>query len=79
MKNQKTKISLNLLSRTAGVLYLIVIAGGIFSEVFVRQELMVYGDPITTANNILKNESLYSMGLYNSIDIFSLNPLFSII
>ncbi len=62
MKNQKTEISHNLLARIAGVLYFIVIAGGIFSEVFVRQELIAYGDPIATANNILENESLYRWG-----------------
>ncbi len=62
MENQKTGTSLNLLARIAGGLYLVVIAGGIFSEVFVRQELISYGNPIATANNILENESLYRWG-----------------
>ncbi len=62
MKTKTTGTSLQLLARIAGALYLIVIAGGIFSEVFVRQELIVYGNPIATANNILKNESLYRWG-----------------
>lgn len=41
-----------LLARIAGFLYLLIIAGRIFTEVFVRQELMISGDPIATANNI---------------------------
>ncbi len=62
MKNQSTTISLRLLARIAGILYLIVIVGGIFSEVFVRQELMVYEDPVATANNIIQKEGLYRLG-----------------
>lgn len=62
MINQESKISINVLARTAGILYLIVIGGGIFSEVFVRQELIAYGDPSTTASNILNNENLYRWG-----------------
>ncbi|NJB71266.1 hypothetical protein GGR42_001728 [Saonia flava] len=54
-------------ARIAGLLYCFVFAGGFFAEVFVRQKLMVYGDPIATATNILANESLYRWGFAISL------------
>ncbi|MCW3093799.1 MAG: hypothetical protein JWP81_4868 [Ferruginibacter sp.] len=51
------------LGRIAGLLYLVVIATGLFAEVFVRQALSVPGDAITTAHNIQSSEMLYRLGL----------------
>lgn len=51
------------LARIAGLLYLIVIATGLFAEVFVRQALKVSGDALATANNIQSSEMLYRWGL----------------
>lgn len=56
------EISPLLYARTAGFLYLIIIAGGIFAELFVRQGLVVAKDPVATANNILANEQLVRWG-----------------
>lgn len=50
-------------ARIAGVLYLIIIAGGLFAEVFVLERLVVSGDPAATAANILSHEMLYRLGL----------------
>ena len=50
------------LARIAGLLYLIVIATGLFAEVFVRQAFKVSGDALTTANNIQSSEMLYRWG-----------------
>ena len=50
------------LARIAGLLYLIVIATGLFAEVFVRQALRVPGDAIATAHNIQASEMLYRLG-----------------
>ncbi|WP_276965525.1 DUF4386 domain-containing protein [Chryseobacterium sp.] len=50
------------LARTAGFCYLIVIATGLFSEVFVRQALRVSNDALTTAHNIQTNEMLFRWG-----------------
>ena len=50
------------LGRIAGLCYLIVIATGLFSEVFVRQELKVSNDALTTAYNIKNNEMLFRFG-----------------
>jgi len=43
-------------------LYLIVIAGGIFSEVFVRQRMLIRGDALATAQYILEHETLFRSG-----------------
>lgn len=50
------------LARIAGLCYLIVIATGLFSEVFVRQVLRVSNDALTTARNIQTHEMLFRWG-----------------
>ncbi len=50
------------LARIAGFCYLIVIATGLFSEVFVRQSLRVSNDALATAHNIQANELLFRWG-----------------
>jgi hypothetical protein len=50
-------------ARVAGLLYLLVIAGGLFAEVFVRGSLIVPGDAAATAQEIAANESLWRWGL----------------
>lgn len=47
------------LARIGGALYLIIIAFGIFGELFVRGRIIVWDDPVTTAENILASESLW--------------------
>jgi hypothetical protein len=51
-----------LYARIAGGLYLIVIVGGIFAEIFVRGRLVVHGDAAATAQNIQAHELLYRLG-----------------
>lgn len=55
------------LARIAGFCYLIVIATGLFSEVFVRQELRVPNDALSTAQNIQTHEMLYRCGFVADI------------
>ena len=50
------------LASIAGFCYLIVIATGLFSEVFVRQALKVSNDALATAQNIQTHEILYRLG-----------------
>lgn len=52
----------NKIARTAGLLYLIVIISGGYAEVVVREGLTVYGDAMTTAQNILASELMYRFG-----------------
>jgi hypothetical protein len=49
-------------ARVAGFLYLIIIVFGIFSEVFIRSNLIVTGDAATTASNILSSEGFFRFG-----------------
>jgi hypothetical protein len=49
-------------ARLAGFLYLIIIVGGAFAELGVRQRLFVARDAAATAANILANEQLYRWG-----------------
>lgn len=49
-------------ARIAGVLYLAIVAGGVFAEMFVREPLTVSGDAAATARGILANESLFRAG-----------------
>lgn len=48
-------------ARIAGLLYLVIIAAGIWSEAFVRSSLVVPGDAATTAANVLANEGLFRL------------------
>lgn len=50
------------LARIAGLCYIVVIATGMFSEVFVRQALRVSNNALATAQNIQANEMLFRWG-----------------
>ena len=49
-------------ARIAGLCYLMVIAGGLYAEVFVRASLLVPGDAAATARAIAANETLWRWG-----------------
>jgi hypothetical protein len=57
-------------ARVAGLLYLIVIVGGIFAELGVRGRLVVSGDPAATAQNIVAHALLYRVGF--AVELFYL-------
>lgn len=54
-------------ARLSGLLYLVVIAGGVIAELFVRERFLVAGDPVATANNILANERLFRWGFASDL------------
>lgn len=54
--------SLSSYARVAGWLYLVIIVCGIGSEVFIRSSLIVEGDAMATASNILASDSLFRLG-----------------
>jgi len=62
MKNWTTQSSPRLKARIAGVFYLLIFVVGMFAEFFVRGRLLVYGDAVVTANNILTHPSLFRLG-----------------
>lgn len=51
------------IARTAGLLYLIVVVAGIFSLLYIPSQIIVRGDALATANNILASESLFRLGI----------------
>ncbi|KAF2515608.1 DUF4386 domain-containing protein [Flavobacterium foetidum] len=50
-------------ARLGGVLYLLIIIAGFFSETFVRNKLVVSGDVAATASNIVDNQLLWNIGI----------------
>jgi hypothetical protein len=62
MTTRDAEFSPQLYARIAGFLYLIVIVGGAFAELFVRQRLMIANDAAATASNILAHEQLFRWG-----------------
>jgi hypothetical protein len=67
MTNQTVKISPQVYARMAGVLYLINIACGIFGELFVRGHLVVAGNAVATAHNIMASEFLFRCGVVGDL------------
>ena len=51
------------LARIGGLLYLIIIAGGVFGEAFIRGRIIVSDDADVTAANIRSLESLWRFGI----------------
>jgi len=51
------------LARIAGLFYLLVIASGLFAEIFVRQKLRIQADPLAIAEHLKKSEMLSRLGL----------------
>ena len=63
MTSHQIKTSPLVNARVAGFLYLIIFILGIFSELFVRQSLIVLGDTVATVNNIMASESLFRLAI----------------
>jgi hypothetical protein len=68
-----------LAARAAGLLYLIVILGGGFAEAYVRQKLIVSGNPAATAANILAHEQLYRWAFVADLIPLLCNVLLAVI
>jgi hypothetical protein len=59
MTASRNDFSPQFFARVAGFLYLIIIAGGVYAEMFVRQKFFVANDIAATARNILLYEQEY--------------------
>jgi hypothetical protein len=57
-------------ARIGGVLYLIIIAAGLFAEAFVRDKLIVPADAAATATNIMAHELLFRVGIVADLMTF---------
>lgn len=62
MADRTAETSPLVLARAAGVLYLIIIVLGLFSEIFVRSSVVSPGDAAATAANVLAAEGLFRGG-----------------
>lgn len=62
MIDARIRRSPQLYARTAGLLYLYIIAAGTFAEVFVRGRLVTARDAGVTAQTVLGNEMLFRFG-----------------
>lgn len=59
-------------ARIAGALYLIIIAAGVFAQLFVFERLTVSGDAAATAANIVAHEALFRAGIAADLSTFVL-------
>jgi hypothetical protein len=57
-------------ARTAGILFLIILACAVFSMMYIPSNLIVTGDPTETANNIMASELLFRMGIVSDSILF---------
>jgi hypothetical protein len=55
------------IARLAGLLYLIWTITGLYSLIYVPSKIIVKGDTVATANNILANEFLFRTGIVNDL------------
>lgn len=62
MTDNTNQVSPLVYARIAGLLYLVIIVCGIFSEVFIRSSLIEAGNASATAANILASEGLFRIG-----------------
>jgi len=62
MTNHTTGISPQIYARIAGLLYLIVISAGIVAQMVISGGIIVDGDAMTTATNILAHKELFQLG-----------------
>jgi hypothetical protein len=60
-------ISVSGYGRIAGILYLVIISCGLFTEFVVRSGLIIPGDANQTALNIMANETLFRIGFVSDL------------
>ncbi len=77
MESNDTFVSLKLI-RLTGLFYLFVIICAGFSQGYVRGTLIVSGDAIITAENILQNKALFQLGLTTDFIAFLLDVVISV-
>ena len=67
MTLRRTQVSPRVYARIGGILYLMIIIAGALGEIFIRGTLIVSGDAIATANNIIASQSLWRIGIAGNI------------
>ena len=59
--------SLKNTARLAGLLYLFLIITGVYGIMYIPSKIIVPGDSVSTARNIISNELLFRTGVLNDI------------
>jgi hypothetical protein len=59
--------SLKSTARIAGLLYLILVITGIYGIMYIPSQIIVPGDSVSTAKNMISNELLFRSGVMNDI------------
>ena len=67
MINRFADMSQRKAARVAGLLYLLLIIFGVFAQLFVRSNLIVWGDATATANNIIASGSLFRLAFLSDM------------
>ena len=60
-------MSLKNTARIAGLLYLLLIITGVYGIMYIPSQIIVPGDSVTTAKNMISNELLFRTGVLNDI------------
>ena len=63
MTSHTIETSPQVYARIGGILYLMIIIAGALGEIFIRGKLIVSGDAMSTANNIMAAQSLWRIGI----------------
>ena len=63
MTSHTIEASPQVYARIGGILYLMIIIAGALGEIFIRGKLIVSGDAMSTANNIMAAQSLWRIGI----------------
>ena len=67
MTPRTTQISPQVYARIGGILYLVIIVAGALGEIFIRGKLIVSGDAISTAHNLMVSPVLWRVGIAGDI------------
>lgn len=67
MTTRTIETSPQVYARIAGILYLLIIVIGALDQIFIRGRLIVSGDVLSTANNIMTSQSLWRIGIAGDI------------
>ncbi len=74
MTNRIAETSPNIYARVAGFLYLLMVPLGFFG-MYGHSHLIVPGDAVTTANNIMASESLFRLSIISALIVQVVNVL----
>lgn len=59
--------SLKKTARLAGLLYLLLVITGVYGIMYIPSQIIVAGDSVATAKNMISNEVLFRTGILNDI------------